>query len=66
MTLRDRISKGTPLRLGEFAKLVGYSRKHVWKLVVSEVIETVVMPGGKERRIPPSEAERIARDLRLL
>lgn len=66
MTVRDRLNEGTPIRLGEFARMIGYSREKVRRMVEAEVVETVRLPGTIERRIPTSEAERICKELRLV
>lgn len=66
MSAVERLQLRTPLRLGEFARLIGYSREQVRKLVKAKVVKTVCLRGGVERRVPPDEAERIFRELRLI
>jgi excisionase family DNA binding protein len=65
-TVMERLAEGTPLRLGEFAKMIGYSREQVRKWVDAGQIETVRPIEGAERRIPANEAERVCRDLRII
>ena len=64
--LLDRLRKGTgpPLRLHEFAEIVGYSVPTVRKLIAANAIRCVGLT--EERRIPIREAARIARDLEIL
>jgi excisionase family DNA binding protein len=67
MNLRDRLLKGTPLRLSELAKYIGYSRAQVYKWADSGAITTVRMPiPGAVRLIPVAEAERIGRVLQII
>jgi hypothetical protein len=48
----------------ELADLTGYSTTYLRKLVISGALLTVSI--GAERRIPVQEAQRVARDLRLI
>jgi len=66
MSLRARIDEGTPLRIGELARYLGYSREQVRKWIDADVIKTVCLDEEGERRVPPVEAERIGKALRLL
>lgn len=66
MSLRDRLNEGTPIRLGEFARMIGYSREKVRQLVDLGAVKTVCLPGTVEKRVPPGEAERICKELRLI
>lgn len=63
--LLERLSKGSgpPLRISEFANLIGYSLPTVKKLVTAGEIKTVGLT--EERRIPVCEAARVARALRI-
>lgn len=61
---RLRRGAGPPLRISEFAAVVGYSVKTVRKLIDSDAIETVGLTG--EQRIPIREAVRVARGLGVL
>lgn len=64
--LLERLRKGSgpPLRISEFATVVGYSIRTVRKLVDEGGIESVGLT--EERRIPICEAVRVARDLKIL
>lgn len=64
--LLERLRKGSgpPLRLHEFAEIIGYSVPTVRKLVDAKAIRSVGLT--EERRIPVREAARIARDLEIL
>jgi hypothetical protein len=64
--LLERLRKGSgpPMRVSEFATAIGYSPRTVKKLILAGEIETVGIT--EERRIPISEAVRIARNLRIL
>lgn len=63
--LVDRLRDRRPLRLGEFAKLTGYSREQVRKWADAGTLKTV-KPIGEERRVPVDEAQRLARELGLV
>jgi excisionase family DNA binding protein len=63
--LLARLALGSPpLRVHELADLTGYSTTYLRKLVISGALLTVSI--GAERRIPVQEAQRVARDLRLI
>jgi hypothetical protein len=71
--LRERLSEGSPpLRVSEFARMIGYSPTYVRKLLNAGVLACVSLPAGlgrveePERRIPVTEAAKFARELRLL
>jgi excisionase family DNA binding protein len=64
----DRLESGRPpLRVSELARLVGYSDRWIQKCLDAGALG-YVQPGGagRERRVPVSEATRLARDLRVL
>jgi hypothetical protein len=61
---RLRKGSGPPLRQHEFAAVTGYSVSTVRKLIDAGSIQTVGLT--EERRIPMTEAIRIARDLKIL
>jgi len=61
---RLRRGAGPPMRISEFAAVVGYSVKTVRKLIDAHAIETVGLTD--EQRIPIREAVRVARELRIL
>jgi excisionase family DNA binding protein len=63
----ERLSEGAPpLRVSEFADLIGYSAHTIRKLVAADAIRAVRLVGTIERRIPVQEALRLARELRIL
>src|SRR5713226_3439347 len=64
--LLERLRKGSgpPLRVSEFADLIGYSTRTVRKLIDAGKIDTVGLT--EEERIPICEAQRVARDLKIL
>ena len=65
--LLERLAPGSPpLRMHELADLTGFSTEYFRKLREAGSLVVVVAPGGTERRVPVQEAERIARDLRLI
>jgi excisionase family DNA binding protein len=65
--LVERLAVGRPpLRVSELARALGVSEPFVRKQIDCEVIRAVTLPGSRERRIPVQEAERLARDLRML
>ncbi len=65
--LAERLREGEPpLRVGELARLIGFSGEYVRKLIRAGTLESVSITGTIERRIPVREAQRLARDLRLL
>lgn len=67
MSLRDRVAEGTPLRVGELARYIGYSYSQVRKWIEAGELQTVTPPvSGAERRVPVDEAKRLAKALRLL
>lgn len=71
MSFRERLAEGTPLRIGELALHLGYSREQVRKWIAANVIKTVSLPRGDgdirgERRIASKEAEKIGKALGLL
>jgi len=66
MSFRDRLDEGTPLRFGELARLLGYSREQIRKWANAGALETVRPIPGAQRRVTVGEAERIGRKLRLL
>jgi excisionase family DNA binding protein len=61
---RLRGGSGPPLRVSEFARLIGYSLPTVRKLIDAGEIKTVGLT--EEQRIPIREALRIARDLKIV
>jgi hypothetical protein len=61
---RLRKGSGPPLRLSEFADLIGYSPRTVRKLIEAGTIRTVGLT--EEQRIPIREATRIARSLEIM
>lgn len=68
MTLRERLDDGSPLRLGELAHFMGYSREYVRRLADQGRIVTVrrIRRAGIHRRVTVDEAERIARQMGLI
>jgi hypothetical protein len=66
MSFQERLALGTPLRLGELARYIGYSRDQVRKWARANAIVTVVAPGSQEQRVPTDEAERIGKVLKIL
>lgn len=53
----DRLKDGRPpLRPGEFALLVGWSRETIRKLVASGAIPSFALVDGGERKIPVAHA----------
>lgn len=66
MTFTERLAEGTPLRIGELARYIGYSRDQVRKWARTGAISTVCAPGSTEQRVPTDEAERIGKILKLL
>jgi excisionase family DNA binding protein len=63
--LAERLREGEPpLRVGELARLIGFSGEYVRKLIRSGNLPAILM--GHERRIRVQEAQKLARDLRLL
>lgn len=67
MTLVERLADGAPFRLGELARLLGYSREHFRKLADAGVLKTTEPHRkGAHRRVTVAEAERFARDEGLL
>jgi hypothetical protein len=65
--IRERIEEGTPLRLGEFARLLGYSREHLRKLADAGVLRTERPDRPRSQRVVPvDEADRFARQERRL
>lgn len=64
MTLRERIEDGSPFRLGELARLLGYSREQLRKWADAGALRTARAPRpGAHRRVSVEEAERFAREL---
>lgn len=62
-----RLAAGQPpLRVGELATLLGYSRETVRKWLDAGVVEAVRGPDGGERRVPVGAALRLAQDLRVV
>jgi excisionase family DNA binding protein len=56
-----RLSGGAPLRLGELAKLLGFSREHVRKLADAGVVKAIrAERPGAHRRVDVEEAARFA------
>jgi len=68
VTLRDRLDDGAPLRLGELAHFLGYSREHLRKLADRGRIKTLrrIPRAGIHRRVTVDEAERVAKEMGLL
>ena len=63
--LLERLALGNPpLHIVEVARMTGYSRQYIAKLVEHGAILSVGL--GEQRRIPVQEAERLARQLRLI
>jgi hypothetical protein len=67
----DRIAQrlqegGPPLRVSELAAIIGYSARGVQKLMEAGAVRFVQVHKDAERRIPVTEAVRLARDLGLL
>ncbi len=54
----ERLRAGVPLRVGEFAELIGYSAPTVRKMIDAGAVRTVGLTD--ERRIPLQEARRIS------
>jgi len=65
MSFAERLKQGAPLRIGELARYIGYSRYQVYKWIEADQIKTVRLVDGGDRRIPVAEAERIARILQI-
>lgn len=65
--LMARIEDGRPFRIAELARLIGYSREQLRKWIDAGAVQTVraPVPTG-QRRIPAAEAQRVARDLRII
>ena len=61
---RLRRGAGPPLRISEFASVIGYSLPTVRKLIRDGAVRTVGLT--EEQRIPIREAARLARDLDIL
>ncbi len=65
--LVERLSEGeAPLRTGELASLIGYSREQVRKWVDAGAVDSVRAGPHTHRRIPVEEARRLCRELGLL
>lgn len=64
MTFVERIRHGAPLRIGELATYLGYSREQVRKWIRAGVIKTVALEMS-DQRIPVDEAARIGRILQI-
>lgn len=65
---RARLQPGLPpLRVGELARLTGYSLRYVQKCMECGVLD-FVQPGGRdcERRIPVHAAAKLCRELGLM
>jgi hypothetical protein len=63
----DRLQAGRPpLRVSEFAEMAGYSTPTIRKLLDTQALAGVSMPGTSERRIPVDEARRVLADLRVI
>jgi len=65
MALKDRLAMGTPLRIVELARYIGYSREQVRKWLDSGTLRAARPTPGGRRRIPVEEAARIARECGL-
>lgn len=65
--IMERLEDGTPLRLGELATLLGYSREMVRKWADAGALKTVRAPVPRaQRRVSAAEALRFARELGAL
>lgn len=64
----ERIRKGSgpPFRQHELAQGLGYSVRHLRRLIDKGAVETVTIAEGAERRIPVQEARKLAQDAGLM
>jgi hypothetical protein len=63
--ITKRLSEGAPpLRISELSELTGYDPRTLRKLFEAGVVRTVGLTN--ERRVPVTEARRLARELGLL
>lgn len=63
---RLRRGEGPPLRISEFALVIGCGISTAKRLIRDEVVQVVQMPGMTEKRIPIYEAARYAREAKVL
>lgn len=66
MNWKDRLADGRPpLRIGEFAKLTGWSDDTIRKQINTGAVKTVAFVRGGERRVPVRVAREIAVGLEI-
>jgi excisionase family DNA binding protein len=65
--LRERLEEGTPFRLGEAARLLGFSREHLRKMADAGVLKTTEPHRPRaHRRVTAEEVARFAREYGLV